>query len=145
MAAFEVGMPLLGLLLGGLAGGLIGRAADYIAIALLAGLGVWILRSQEGEEEHQKLAALGHSSILAAAGLGLSISLDELAMGVSLGLLRLPLLPALVLIGLQALVASQVGLRLGARISERGRERAEKAAGAILLLLAAFLLVVHLT
>lgn len=144
LAAFEVAMPVAGLLLGSLAGGFIGGAADYAAIALLAGLGIWILRPGSGEGEDEELGALGRATGIAAIGLGLSISLDELAMGVSLGLLHLPVVPALVLIGLQALVASQLGLRLGSRIGERGRERSEKAAGVILLLLAAFLLVVHL-
>jgi putative Mn2+ efflux pump MntP len=148
LAGFEVAMPVAGLFLGSLAGGVIGGAADYAAIALLAGLGIWILRpwQKNGEEELEegRLRALGRATGIAAIGLGLSISLDELAMGVSLGLLRLPVVPALVLIGLQALVASQLGLRLGSRISEQSRERSEKAAGAVLLLLAAFLLVVHL-
>ncbi|HEY8761810.1 MAG TPA: manganese efflux pump [Candidatus Dormibacteraeota bacterium] len=144
LTAFEVAMPVAGLLLGGLAGGFIGGAADYAAIALLAGLGIWILRPGAEDDEEGKVESLGRATGIAAVGLGLSISLDELAMGISLGLLHLPVVPALVLIGLQALVASQLGLRLGSRIGERGRERSEKAAGVILLLLAAFLLVVHL-
>jgi len=144
MVGFEVGMPVVGLLLGRLAGGFIGGAADYVAIALLAGLGIWILRPGGDEDEAEKLESLGGATWFAAIGLGLSISLDELAMGASLGLLRLPVVPALVLIGLQAVIASQLGLRLGARLSERGRERSENAAGVILLLLAAFLLAVHL-
>jgi manganese efflux pump family protein len=144
MVAFEVAMPVAGLLLGSLAGGIVGGAADYVAIALLAGLGIWILRPGGEADEEGKVESLGRATGIAAVGLGLSISLDELAMGVSLGLLHLPVVPALVLIGLQALVASQLGLRLGSRISERSRELSEKAAGVILLLLAAFLLVVHL-
>jgi putative Mn2+ efflux pump MntP len=147
LTAFEVGMPVAGLLLGGLAGGFLGGVADYLAIALLAGLGIWILRPwrKDGEDDDEaRLEALGRTTGIAAIALGLSISLDELALGVSLGLLHLPVIPALVLIGLQALVASQLGLRLGSRISERGREWSEKAAGVILVLLAAFLLVVHL-
>ncbi|HVC99634.1 MAG TPA: manganese efflux pump [Candidatus Dormibacteraeota bacterium] len=144
MMGFEVGMPVVGLFLGRLAGGFIGDGADYVAIAMLAGLGIWILRPGGDAGEEHKLASLGQATWLAATGMGLSISLDELAMGASLGLLHLPVVPALVLIGIQALVASQLGLRLGSRISERGRERSEKAAGVSLLLLAAFLLAVHL-
>jgi len=144
LTAFEAGMPVAGLLLGGLAGGFLGGVADYAAIALLAGLGIWILRPGDEEQEEAQLRSLGRATGVAAIGLGLSISLDELALGVSLGLLHLPVAPAIVLIGLQALVASQLGLRLGSRISERNRERSEKAAGVILLLLAVFLLVVHL-
>ena len=145
MAGFEVAMPVVGLLAGGLAGGVLGHAADYLAIALLAGLGLWILRPGGEEAEEARLDLLGRTGGWAVIGLGLSISLDELALGVSFGLLRLPLAPALALIFLQAVVASQLGLRLGSRVSERGRERTEKAAGVVLLLLAAFLLVVHLT
>jgi putative Mn2+ efflux pump MntP len=144
LTGFEVAMPVAGLLLGSLAGGLLGGVADYVAIVLLAGLGIWILRPGGEGGEEAKLESLGRATGIAAIGLGLSISLDELALGVSLGLLHLPAVPALVLIGLQALVASQLGLRLGVRIGERGRERSEKAAGVILVLLAAFLLVVHL-
>ena len=144
MAAFEVAMPVAGLFLGSLVGGFVSGAADYVAIALLAGLGIWILRPGGEGEDEGKVASLGAATGIAAIGLGLSISLDELAMGVSVGLLHLPVVPAVVLIGLQALVASQLGLRLGSRISERGREWSERAAGAVLLLLAAFLLVVHL-
>ena len=144
MVGFEVLMPIAGLAGGALAGALIGRAADYLAIGLLALLGLWMLRPGGEEDEGEKLRSLGWATGFAAIGLGLSISLDELAMGVSLGLLRLPLVPALVLIGAQALVASQLGLRLGSRISERNRERSEKVAGLVLLGLAAFLLVVHL-
>jgi manganese efflux pump family protein len=144
MVSFEVGMPVVGLFAGGLAGGFLGRSADYVAVGLLAALGLWMLWPGAEDEEEERLEALGRTGGLAAIGLGLSISLDELAMGVSLGLLRLPLAPALVLIGVQALVASQLGLRLGARIGERNRERSERAAGVMLLLLAAFLLVVQL-
>jgi putative Mn2+ efflux pump MntP len=46
--------------------------------------------------------------------LGLSISLDELAIGFSLGLLRLPAAPVIALIALQALIVTQLGLRLAA-------------------------------
>jgi putative Mn2+ efflux pump MntP len=112
-------------------------------VALLALLGIWILWPKEDDDE-ERVEALARTTGLAAIGLGLSISLDELAIGVSLGLLQLPILPALLLIGVQALVASQLGLRLGSRIGERGRERSEKAAGVILLLLAAGLLLLHL-
>jgi putative Mn2+ efflux pump MntP len=136
-------MPVAGLFLGGLAGGFAGGAADLLAVGLLALLGIWILWPKKDDDE-ERLEALARTTGLAAIGLGLSISLDELAIGVSLGLLHLPVLPALLLIGAQALVASQLGLRLGSRIGERGRERSEKAAGVILLLLAAGLLALHL-
>jgi putative Mn2+ efflux pump MntP len=65
--------------------------------------------------------------------LGISISLDELAIGFTLGLLGLPVVPVVILIGAQALVLSQLGMRLGAHLNERVREGAERLAGVVLL------------
>ncbi|MBO0841205.1 MAG: manganese efflux pump, partial [Sciscionella sp.] len=72
--------------------------------------------------------------------LGISISLDELAIGFSLGLTHLPLLAVIIAIGGQALLAAQLGLQLGARIAERFREWAERLAGIVLIALGLFLL-----
>ena len=48
---------------------------------------------------------------------------------------------AVPLIGMQAFLAAQIGLRVGSRISEAGREAAERLAAAALLGLALLLLV----
>jgi manganese efflux pump family protein len=61
--------------------------------------------------------------------LGLSISLDELAIGFPLGLLRVPVVAVIIVIAAQAFVLAQLGLRVGGRISERARESAERLAG----------------
>lgn len=72
--------------------------------------------------------------------LGVSISLDELAVGFTFGLLRLPVVLVIVLIAVQAFVAAQLGLRLGARLSERLRDGAERVAGVALAALGVVLL-----
>jgi putative Mn2+ efflux pump MntP len=74
-----------------------------------------------------------------AAGTGISISLDELAIGFSLGLTHLPLIPVILAIGVQAFAAAQLGLHLGDRIAERYREAAERLAGIVLIALGVFL------
>jgi putative Mn2+ efflux pump MntP len=71
--------------------------------------------------------------------LGISISLDELAIGFTIGLLHLSLWLAVILIGVQAFLFAQAGLRLGTRLNETLRERAEQLAGFALLALAALL------
>jgi putative Mn2+ efflux pump MntP len=90
----------------------------------------------DGEQKPARITATGGLAMIA---LGVSISLDELAIGFSIGLDRLPLLAALVAIGVQALLAAQLGLRLGSRISARLRERAEQLAGVALILLGSYL------
>jgi putative Mn2+ efflux pump MntP len=93
------------------------------------------------ERDEQRVARLAQVRGPAALLLGLSISLDELAIGFTLGLLRLPAGLVIALIALQAFVVAQLGLRLGSRLSERLREAAERVAGLALAGLGAALLV----
>ncbi len=136
---FEAGMPLVGLGIGVPAARLAGPVADYIAAAALVAVGIWMLVWEDGEEDAaaRLLAARG----LAAVTLGLSISLDELAIGVTLGLAQLPVTPVIIAIAVQALAASQLGLALGSRIGTIWRERAEYLAGTALAVLGVVLIV----
>jgi putative Mn2+ efflux pump MntP len=140
MSSFEMTMPIIGLLVGHQLGHVVGRSATYVAVALLAGLGAWMV-FHEKDDERNAVAALALARGVALFALGLSISLDELAIGFTIGLLHLSLGGAVLLIGAQAFVAAQIGLRLGARLNERSREGAERAAGVALLGLATFILV----
>ncbi|TMD86046.1 MAG: hypothetical protein E6I78_06710 [Chloroflexi bacterium] len=137
--AFEAGMPLIGFLAGNLAGQAVGSAADYLAIAILIALGLFMLRPQADDGE-QRLGLLARTRGLAALGLGLSISIDELAIGFTIGLLHFPVLVILVLIGIQAFIVTQLGIRLGQRIGERIREGTERLAGLALAALGLILL-----
>lgn len=139
---FEAGMTLLGYAAGRPLGAAVGTAGDYVAAGLLALLGLWILLGSEDESRIERLAGL---SGLAALALGVSVSLDELAIGLSLGVLRVAVIPVAALVGLQALVVSQVGLKLGSRLGEAAREQSERLAGAALIVLALVLAAVRLS
>ena len=138
--AFEAGMPLIGVALGAPLGRALGGAADYAAIGVLLGFGLYtLLRSEQAEE--RRIARLAEARGLSALLLGVSISLDELAIGFTLGLLRLPVVLVIALIAAQTFIVTQLGLRLGSRLSERLREGAERLAGIGLTLLGLVLLV----
>ena len=139
--AFEVGMPLVGFFGGRLVGNVAGSAADYLAIGILIALGVYMLWPKRDEGEDERPGLLGRTRGLAAIGLGISISTDELAIGFTIGLLRFSILLILVLIGIQTFVATQLGIRLGARLGERIREGAERLAGVALAALGLILLI----
>jgi putative Mn2+ efflux pump MntP len=136
---FEGGMPLIGLALGSALARGIGQVADYLAAAAVIGIGAWMLLAGDKDEE-EKAARLASSHGSALIALGISISLDELAIGFSMGLTHLPTVAVVVAIALQALVAAQLGLAVGAKIGERWRERAEQAAGTALILLGVYLI-----
>jgi putative Mn2+ efflux pump MntP len=144
-AAFETGMPLVGVALGVPLGHALGTAAEYIASALLIALGLYILLTDDDGGEGDRLVSLTQGGLLGGVALGVSISLDELAIGFSAGLLRLPLVPLVLGIGVQAFIVTLVGLRLGSRVGERWRESAEHLAGAALIVLGGTLLVLRLT
>jgi putative Mn2+ efflux pump MntP len=141
---FEGGMPLIGVGLGAALAHGIGQVADYLAAAAVIGIGAWmLLAGDEGQED--KAAGIASSHGLALVGLGISISLDELAVGFSMGLVRLPVVIVISAIALQAFVAAQLGLAIGAKIAEHWRERAERLAGIALILLGIYLLTEQLT
>jgi manganese efflux pump family protein len=143
-ATFETFMPLLGVAVGAPLGHTIGNAADYIASALLVALGLYMLRSSE-DDERVRLVSVTRLGIYGAAALGVSISLDELAIGFSAGLLRLPVLPVVVVIGVQAFGVTRIGVRVGARLGKRWQESAERLAGVALITLGVTLLALRLT
>ena len=138
MSSFEMAMPVVGLLVGRALGAIVGGAADYVAIAVLGLLGIWMLRSDD-DTEGERVGALVSGHGLALLALGLSISLDELTIGFTIGLLHLSLWLAVVLIGAQAFLFAQIGMRLGSRLNETLRERAEQLAAVALLGLAVLL------
>jgi manganese efflux pump family protein len=135
---FEGGMPLIGLGLGSALARGIGQVATYLAAAAVIGIGGWMLLAG-GADDEDRAARILSSHGLALIGLGISISLDELAIGFSIGLVHLPAAAVIVAIALQAFLAAQLGLALGARIARRWRELAGKAAGIALILLGIYL------
>ena len=136
---FEGGMPLIGLGLGiALARG-IGQVADYLAGAAVIAVGAWMLLAGDKDDE-ERAARITTSHGLALIALGLSISLDELAIGFTIGLTHLPVTAVIVAIALQAFLAAQLGLATGAKIGDRRRELAEQVAGIALILLGAYLI-----
>jgi putative Mn2+ efflux pump MntP len=121
LSGFEMMMPIIGLLLGRGLGSALGNDADYVAIVVLGAVGFWMLVSDEDHETEQ-VAELSRRHGLALVALGVSVSLDELAMGFTIGLIGLSIWQAVILIGAQAFAVAQLGLRLGAG-SASGTER----------------------
>jgi putative Mn2+ efflux pump MntP len=146
LAAFEAGMPAVGVLIGHGIGELFGNFASYIAAIVIGLAGVLILLPSKAEKkEEMQMQLLGRTRGFAIVGLGLSISLDELAIGLSLGLLDVPLIIAVIFIGAQAFIASQLGLKLGSKLNLKFRDNAEKIAGIALIVIALFLITLKLS
>jgi putative Mn2+ efflux pump MntP len=142
LAGFEAVMPLAGFLVGAAVGSRLGDVAGWLAVGLLAAVGVYLLLGPADDLDGARLRARRGWSMV---GLGLSVSIDELAIGLAVGLTGLPILLVIGVIAAQAFIATQVGTRLGARVGERLREGAERLAGALLVVLAAALALARVT
>ena len=143
---FEAGMPIVGILAGRVVGGFLGQWAGYGGILFLLVAGFLLVRpGKDEDDEERRLRLLAHARGLAILDLGLGISVDELTVGLSAGLLGLPIALTVIWIAVQAFAAAQLGLRFGARIGEEVRERSEQVAGVALIAVALVLLALRLS
>jgi manganese efflux pump family protein len=141
---FEAGMPLLGVAIGAPIAHAVAGIADYLAAAALAAVGGWMLLSGDEDAEEERVRRLSKTRGLAVIGLGVAISLDELAIGFSLGLTKLSVVEVVIAIAVQAFIAVQLGLHLGERVGDRLREGIERLAAIALIALAVVLLIERL-
>lgn len=140
---FEAGMPIIGLLAGEPLHRFIGDKADLVAFSILIIFGAYTLLHKK-EDEGAQAKAMMNKWGLSALILGITISIDEIAIGLTLGVLGFPIVPVLTVIAAQAFVFSQLGFWLGGKLSERFRESAETLAGIALIGIGILLLWQHL-
>lgn len=141
-AFFEGVMPIVGLVVGNHLSHAVGQWAGYGAAVLLILIGAHEIKESFSDDDDDKPLSVEGGKLIIA---GLSVSLDELAVGFSLGVLRVPVGPALGYIALQAFVLTFIGLSWGTRIGKRFGEKAELLGGVVLALLGLALLVNQLT
>ncbi len=130
-AAAEVGMTLVGIGLGKLAGRLLGTGAGYLGFAALIAVGAYMIVESRHESEVARLD-LSRGGGLALASL--SISLDSLGIGFSILYIGAPLPVALGAIALASIASTTAGLMLGAHIGRFAGRYAALAGGIALML-----------
>jgi putative Mn2+ efflux pump MntP len=135
-ALFEGLMPLVGFLLGHAASNYLGSVASILGIIILFGVGVWMIRETFSNEDKKLEIETKKGLVLTS----LAVSMDELAVGFSMGTLGFPIVLTVILIALQAFVLTFIGTTVGNRIGEAFAERAELIAGLVLCGLAILLL-----
>ncbi|HEY2475692.1 MAG TPA: manganese efflux pump [Candidatus Cybelea sp.] len=136
----EVLMQLVGYGLGTGAGRVVGSVAIYVGFAILAGVGIFIIRESFEKTAPTFKADSGWGLVAACA----SISLDSLGIGVSLPGVPLPLGPLLATIAVSTVVFTTMGLAFGERMGRRYRQKAQRAAGIVLVILAVFFTIQHI-
>lgn len=127
-AGTEALMPLVGLLIGNGAGNLIGEWASALGGVALIALSIWLLFFEDDEEGEMERQLVGTALLITA----ISISLDELAVGFSIGLIGVPVGITILLIALQSMIFTIIGLKFGRKVKPFLGEFSERLAGIIL-------------
>jgi putative Mn2+ efflux pump MntP len=124
-------MPLVGLLIGRKIGESIGDVAELVGAAALGGYGLYLVISAFRNPEPDEL-----DHPWALFGIPLSLSLDNLLAGASLGLLGLSPWLSATAFGAITAVLSLVGLQLGRAVASFLRIRSDLLSGVALLIAA---------
>ncbi|WP_042372830.1 manganese efflux pump MntP [Streptacidiphilus neutrinimicus] len=122
---FEAGMPVLGLVLGRSAADEIGSAARWLGATLLIATGAYALWQSLRAAQEEADTPDGGQPMGRLLLTGLALSIDNLAVGFSLGTYDVNLVTAAAVIGGVSITMSLIGLELGARIGEKTGRRGE--------------------
>ena len=142
--AFQAGMPLLGWMAGARIGPWIAAWDHWIAFALLAGIGGKMLwEAFRGDEEASPEG--GSFRLRALLLLAVATSIDALAVGVTLPLLRAPLPLTIATIGVTTALLSLAGVYAGRRFGARLGRHLDAFGGLVLIGIGARILVQHLS
>jgi len=141
---FQFAMPIAGWAAGQTVIKLIAAYDHWVAAGLLVFVGgKMIVESFHKEEKIERKAAdvtRGFSLIL----LSVATSLDALAVGLSFGALRVPILLPAAVVGLVCFAVTLAGAKIGPWLGKLAGKWAEIAGGVVLFLIAAKILVEHL-
>lgn len=139
---FQALMPVLGWLAGlGLAG-LITSIDHWLAFGLLLWIGGHMLWHAGKEEDQSPRRDPSRGWTLMA--LSVAVSLDALAVGLSLAFLHVRIWTPVLVIGIVTGALSWLGLRLGRRLGRAWGPRMERAGGLVLIAIGLRILVTHL-
>lgn len=142
---FQALMPLLGYLLGVGFSSFIEDFDHWIAFGLLGAIGakmLWEAFSDGGDDEE---ADTDRVDLKELAVLAVATSIDALAVGVTFAFLPdVPIVGAVVLVGVTTFVISFAGVLLGHRVGHRFGKPAEIAGGLILIAIGVKILADHL-
>ena len=138
---FQGVMPLIGYLLGYNFTGLIESVDHWIAFVLLSIIGGNMIReSIKGDEECcDPSLAFGVMFMLAVA-----TSIDALAVGVTFAFLGVPIVAAVLFIGVLTFLISAAGVKIGNHFGAKYKAKAELFGGVVLVLMGLKILLEHL-
>ena len=144
---FQGVMPLIGWFGASRFYSLIEQFDHWIAFALLALIGINMIREALGKEEEAEGCVECDKKALSARSmfpLAVATSIDALAVGVGFAFLNVNIWHSATLIGITTFALSVLGMKIGSRFGARYKSKAELAGGIILIAIGLKILLEHL-
>ncbi|OYN90248.1 manganese efflux pump MntP [Parenemella sanctibonifatiensis] len=141
---FQAVMPLLGWLLAFNFSTWLQPVDHWIAFSLLTLLGgkmIWDVLFGHDDEDDAADTGLGFRRLML---LGIATSIDAAAVGVSMAMLEVNIVPVILIIGLTTMVLSYAGVLVGYKLGCKWRKPAELIGGIVLIGIGARILLEHL-
>lgn len=137
---FQAVMPIIGWLVGGALAGRVDSIDHWIAFVLLSGIGINMLWETSKEKtNHKNIIDTKILFLLAVA-----TSIDAFVVGITLPLLKIPLLLSVIIIGSVTFVSSFFGFLFGKKLGLVLDKKVELIAGVALILIGLKILLEHL-
>jgi putative Mn2+ efflux pump MntP len=139
---FQALMPIIGWLFGNTIEPLLKGFDHWVAFGLLAFVGIRMIRSGLGKDEgeSQKDPSRGWTMVM----LSIAVSIDALAVGLSLAFLRVTIWTPALVIGLVTGALSLIGLRVGNGVGKRFGKPVEILGGLVLIGIGVRIVMSHL-
>jgi len=131
LAVFQGGLAVAGYFLGSIFSNELKTADHWIALGLLAFLGIKMIVEGKSKSNHEKTKDFSSTVVLLTIALGTSI--DAFAVGISFALLDVLIWNAGLLIGAITFLASMTAIRIGKSAGERLGNKVEIVGGLILI------------
>ena len=139
---FQGLMPLIGYFLGFKFQGLITGIDHWIALILLAAIGVNMIKESFEKCDCEELD--DSFSFKSMFPMAVATSIDALAVGITFAFLNVNIIPAVSFIGVITFVLSSVGLFIGNKFGSKFKSKAELLGGAVLVLMGIKIVLEHL-
>ncbi|MCQ2514187.1 MAG: manganese efflux pump MntP family protein [Ruminococcus sp.] len=137
---FQLGMPVIGYLLGIQFEQLITSVDHWIAFVLLGLIGGNMIKESFGKPEELN----DKFNVKTMIPLAIATSIDALAVGVTFACLNVKIIPAVSLIGATTFILSAIGIKIGNVFGAKFKSKAEFIGGAVLILMGLKILLEHL-
>lgn len=139
---FQALMPLAGYALGRGVCGAVAALDHWLVLILLGGIGIKMILDAGRERPEQEAQSFNDTWPLML--MALATSIDALAVGVSLALMKVDILFSALIIGMVTATLCVLGVAMGERLGQKFERRAAIAGGVVLILIGIKVVVEHM-